>query len=410
MRKMILYCAVLLLLASGSLGAAATYDQYCTSLFSNNPAIVSNIFSGTGGASSPVASILAFALLIVALVLVLLSVVYGVGIGFGISKLVTFARTEYLESFFNILIIIVIAAGVATLSAGAGFFSDIAGVGLAAPLPGAGGALTYNLYNGICTDMINTQLFPSLTHFLVLTLQQPFYSTITGLTINVNTGSNWFPGFSFSPWSGLSLYEELLVFEIAPLLMIIFLGVAMIFMLYVIFFLFPIFLFLGVLLRSFPWTRAAGGALLALFISFYIIFPALFYPFSALQLSGASAPLSTYCNGNGANLSPQEMAIVSGGNSGIITPPCSTGSTPELVSIIVSRSGAYIGSILGIFAGEGGPFVSNLDVYVGVIALAVVKLLGLGIAFIISFDLLEALGDMLGSPSLQSRRLLERLI
>ncbi len=408
MRKMMIYCAVLLLLASGSVGATATYDQYCTSLFSNSPAIVSNVFSGTGGGGGPIATILGFAMLIVVLVFVLLAVVYGIGIGFGISKLVTFARTEYLESFFNILIIIVIAGGVVGLSAGAGFFSNVAGVGLAAPLPSSSGGLTYNLYNGICTDMINTQLLPSLERFLWLTLQQPFYNLIAGLTIKISVASNFYPSISFMPWNGVAIYEELVIFEISPLLMIIFLGVTMIFMLYVIFFLFPVFLFVGILLRSFPWTRAAGGALLALFISFYIVFPALLYPFSALQLGQSGS--STYCQNGAASLSPQEQALLSAGDSGFVFPPCTIGSSLPILTSFIDHVGNYIEAILGIVTGEGSPFIANLDIYVGIIALAVGKLLGLGIAFIVSFDLLEALGDLLGSPSLQSRRLLERLI
>ena len=51
-----------------------------------------------------------------------------------------------------------------------------------------------------------------------------------------------------------------------------------------------------------------------------------------------------------------------------------------------------------------------MDVYISYLAFALLNLIGLAIAFIISFDLLEALGDFLGSPSLTSGRIFERLI
>lgn len=419
MRRIILYCALLVLLLTGAVGAQSTTQSgYCTSLFQNQLSsgagasgvsgnVVSAAFSGSGTASgSPIPGILDTAFIIVMLVLILLSALYAIGMGFGISKLVAFVKTEYIESFFNIIIILAIFGGVAAIGGYSSFFTKLPGLGGLGQysVPSSSGGLTYNLYTGICTNIINEQVLPSLLGLVSLTVQQPLYSAAESFVIGVtpSASAGYIPGFSIQPLNGLHVYYELILFELSPLIMIIFLGIAVIFLFFVIFFLFPIFLYAGILLRSFPWTRAAGGSLLALFIAFYVVFPALYYPFTAAvvyQTSG-TAQSNPECSMEQIQFAAEQGTYACLDLSGVWS----------FITGVTTRLSTFISAAYSLLNGGGNAFVTNLDVYVGILADAIVELLGLGIAFIISFDLLEALGDLLGSPSLQSSRLLERII
>ena len=414
-RTKIFYIAIFLLslalLPSFSNAQTATpgfgFGSYCSSFYQNANGAVSNafvkgVFSG---------GIVSLALLIVLFVVVSLSVVYGIGIGFGINKLTEFAKTEYIESFFNIVLIIVLAGSFMTIGKYAQFFTSLASSNLpSTSQPNLGGSVI-SMYEGICTGLIYSQILPSIGAIYSIYAAQMPYSAISSLKINLNipaltTGmaSDFIPSFSFGPWEGLNIYGDVLLFEFAPLAMILFLGISVIFLFYLIYFLFPVFLYLGVLLRSFPWTRAAGGSMLALFISFYIIFPALYYPFSVLG--------NTYLSSLGSASLQQEICSLMGqiGNCKNYQSPGTFSTIFNYASTLFSNFFTASSSILLAFTGPGNLFIVVSETYTNVIAASILKLLGLTIAFIISFDLLEALGDFLGSPSLQSDRVLSRII
>ncbi len=401
----ILYLAlVFALLITSVVMASSSYDSYCVDLFQNKAHAVSSVFSGSG---NPSTSLLTISLAVVALVLVLLSVVYGIGIGFGINKLVTFAKSEYLESFFNIFIILALVGGIAVVGGLSGLFSNISGLGIASTPSGSGGT-AYNIYASICTQMIQNQFLPSIVQLFGLSLQQPFYTFAQSLTITTPATAWWLPQITISPLAGLTLYNEVTIFELSPLFAIVMLSIGVIFLFYVIYFLFPIFLFAGILLRSFPWTRAAGGTLIALFVAFYVVFPGLYLPFSAIQLQQQSTTPSQFCQ----NAVSASVALSGSSPFGPVPPlSCTPEGITGVFSDIFNRGWVFIQAVFGsLLTGGGGPFVSNLDLYAGLIASSVLRILGMGIAFLISFDLLEGLGDLLGSPSLQSGRILKRII
>ncbi|HUB92420.1 MAG TPA: hypothetical protein VL945_00500 [Candidatus Saccharimonadales bacterium] len=425
--RLILYLAVFALLVTTASAASSTgpvQNQYCTDLFNNQVAgssgpggaIVTNAFTpGTGSIFQSVADL---ALLIVLMVLVVISAVYGIGRGFGINKLVDFAKTEYVESFFNLLMILVIIGGLATVGGFAAFFSNLANLGGVSQTGGIGTGNVKTLYTSICTNVLDGQILPLLGVFVGTLIIQPLYDIATSLVISVNFGpsiANYAPSFTITPLGGLALFYQLILFEESPVFIIVILGVATIFMFYVIYFLFPIFLYAGILFRSFPWTRAAGGSFLALFISFYIIFPALYFPFSALAVvpqtdATASNAGSFACTmAATSDIAADVIGFVAGNCQGQNL-PTSQSTWAFLTQSILSKAWSFLNAVFSDFTGGGTPFINNLDVYVEVVAIAIGKLIGLGISFVISFDLLEALGDLLGSPSLQSNRLFERII
>lgn len=435
-RIAILYFTALLLFLTGVAGAQTTGTSsssqvsYCTDLFSNSysgHAIVTNIFNpSANNTSNFFTGILEYSLLIVFLVLVLLAVLYGIGYGFGISKLVEFVKTEYIESFFNILMILVIAGGLATMGNFAAFFANIAQVSASSQIGSGTQGITLtngvgNLYTTICSNIISTQIIPIIGVFVGTLIVQPLYDLASSASVKIFIGS--FGSISLTPLQGLGVFYQLLIFEESPVFVLVFFGIAVIFMFYVIYFLFPLFLYLGVLFRSFPWTRAAGGSFLALFISFYIVLPALYYPFTVFgsntfgNTQNASPTLCTFEDITNFSGSVTEGAI--GVTNYVPTQNCSNSTTGPTAltnawaffsTNVLQKFGAFVQAAFGLFLGGANPFITNIDLYSEVIAFAVAKLIGLGIALIISFDLLESLGDLLGSPSLQSGRVLERII
>jgi hypothetical protein len=391
---------------AGFLGTFAT--QTCSALYSNQvtlPPTGGSDVAPTGGGTAQIfpsvfvngnlgLNIAELALLVVLAVFCILALAYGIGYGFGISKLVQFARTEALESVLNIILIGVIAGSLAATSSYAGFFGSLASSYSSQPSPQFGTAL----YTGICQNIINTQIGPSISTFILTLANLPLYSLIGSLSLTTSPAtpglSNFVPTITFKPLDGVQLYYQLVVFLLLPLSITLFLGVTTNFLLLTIYFLFPAFLYLGVLLRSFPWTRAAGGALLALFISFYIIFPALYYPVTAL----ASSQIYTATN---------SACIINSPNSGFGNCQSSSG----IYSWFLTHAISILTFIVSLpFLNPGQVFIQLIDAYISYIATAVLNLIGFSIALLISFDLLEALGDFLGSPSLTSGRLLERLI
>lgn len=433
-----MYFAVFLLLFTAVAGAQSTTStnsnsSYCSDLFNNSvngQPIVTNVFaqsaSANGGSQSStllISGVTGLAALIVLMILLLLAILYGIGTAFGINKLIEFVKSEYIESFFTLLMVVIIASGLATINGFANFFTNLANFGGTSQSSSSGGTGVLGLYTNICNNILSGQVWPILGIFVGSLIVQPLYDVAQNLAISVNSGttvSNYLPSFSFTPLGGLALFYQLLLFEESPVFVIVFMGVGTIFLFYVIYFLFPIFLYMGVLLRSFPWTRAAGGSFLALFIAFYIVFPALYYPFSAFaiapSISSQSSNAGTFvCNYENAT----NMAALNSTGAGTFTTGtgCIQGSSSTSTSVlaylgsnILTKLNAFFQAVFSNFSGGGQTFITNLDLYVEVVALAVGKLIGLAISFIIAFDLLEALGDLLGSPSLTSGRLFERLI
>ncbi|MDE1870524.1 MAG: hypothetical protein KGH71_06155, partial [Candidatus Micrarchaeota archaeon] len=236
--------------------------------------------------------VLQVALLIVAMVFAALAIMYAVGYGFGIPRILVFVKTEYLESVLNIIMIVVLFGGAAVLSGGMVFISNLgnaviasAGAAGSAPLVALGANPTagYQDIQGIYSSVCQTYMSDAVSHLAGLSGLNGIsygYSIASGFVINLMPNGM---GISIAPLAGITPYL-LLVGFLSPLVSgVVGIEIGVVFFMVIVYYLFPLLLFAGVLMRSFQWTRAAGGTLIALFIGFYIFFPALIYPFTTVN-------------------------------------------------------------------------------------------------------------------------------
>ena len=386
MKKIIIAMLLLLLLQPAAFHAQSLEQDFsnlfCAPLFGGSSVVGSTIAVST---PSTYSNMLDFSLLIILMVLVVLGIIYAIGYSMKIDKLLSYSKTELLESIFNIIIIVAIAGGMGLVFSGISFITSIANTGLASAqnaINSQGGGIVllpttqvtnaHDLYVGICDNYGNgiIGIVGNLINLYELGIEQ---SLAQSLTIELMPNYGGFlmltPGVTFSPLAGLSPSMQVIssLFTIISAFVAIMIGIPL--LLFFIYYLFPFFLYAGVLFRSFPWTRAAGGTLLALFISFYIVFPSLIYPFSVLSTT---------------NL----------GNA--YTAPSLSSSTLSI------NNWEQFGSLVRL-----GPLILA---YVGGLSGAILQIAGLVIALVISYDLVEMFGKLLGAPSASGRKMLSKVV
>ncbi|MEM3858400.1 MAG: hypothetical protein QW478_03215 [Candidatus Micrarchaeaceae archaeon] len=343
--------------------------------------LCNDMLSSAPNLGSSYSALLGISLLIVLLVLVVLGIIYAIGRAFGIPTLMEFVKKEYIESIFNILLIVIIVGGIGVIDGSVSFLSNLAIVSVS---PGSTTAAsissTRGLYSTLCTTYLTNGINRGLSNIFYLlapniidlSILQNFQVAIGNSGLFSITGVE----YSYSPFAGIYPYVKIIGTENAIVYALLAIYIGMSFLLGIIYSIFPLLLYVGILLRSFPWTRAAGGSLVALFISFFIVFPSILYAFSILQTNTISTLQS-------------------------IVPTLSLSSvSTNIVSVLES-----------IFAGVNiTSIMTEIADFANFFAYGALQLLGLVIAFLISFDLLEGLGDLLGAPSLESKGLLKKVI
>lgn len=362
-----------------------------------NPIIdCSSLFARTNNQYLPVlatitgyGSIINISLLIILMVFLALGVAYAFGYAFHIDSLITFAKTELLEGFGNLIIIAVVGGGISFAVGAVYFFANFAALGAGAGI--APSASSYGLYTTICANVQNNIILSGLSNWFGIFVNlyiTNFFATSSppagGLTIHLMPNNF---GIAFVPFQGLSLVTTLLWDAQTTYFGAMFLGMFIIVLLFMVYFLFPLFFYVGIVLRSFPWTRPAGGSLIALFIAFYIIFPALIYPFSVTN------PASDAHIGQGFCSNPQipsSMQIL-----------CSS------QGFLSTSFGKYINLITFNF---GDIYYDDVYSFIDGIEFTGLNLVGLIIALLVSYELVEKIGNLLGSPSLQGSRALSRIL
>ncbi len=384
--------------------SSSTSQPYCTDLFTNSNSLVSNALynpSTYGNLNIP-GSLMAISFLIIMAVLLTISLVYGIGIGFGIDSFVRFARSEYLESFFNIIILLLIIGGIVFANWLPTFFNDITSVSLpaAAALPtttaGSTNSVSAGVYTAICNNIISNQVIPSLGVFVLSTTIENTYKAVASLSI-VIIPPTFLPSFSIKPFSGLSANLAFVSEQVGVIFVVLGIDASVIFLLFIIYFLFPIYLYLGIVLRSFPWTRAAGGTFIAIFIAFYIVFPAILYPFTTATRSTSTG--SGLCQ-TGA----------SSGTNYCLTPVTSLSSfITTAFSVLNNQGGGTVSGGASTLIQSFG-LTGTIAIYTAAIAFFVETLAGIFIAYLVSYELLEMLGDVLGAPSLNANSLIRGII
>jgi hypothetical protein len=320
------------------------------------------------------AELISISLIIVLFVLTLLGIAYAVGFGFGIESLKTFCKTEFLESVFNLVLIALTASGVAFAGGGIALISEIGGIGLQTS--------SVNILNALGVDMAICTNY--VTNGVVVVLPYVIETTVTLITLNamrsvlISLAPNHF-GFAVAPFAGIGPEISIINIELGFFMAMVAILFFVPLLLYMIYSIFPFFFYAGILLRSFPWTRAAGGAFIALFIGFYIVFPALMYPFSTYSVSGF-------------------VQIAAGSLNDLVFSVETIASTVGFISMFFVPN----------------PLLSSIEGFGQIVGGLAVELVGLVVSLIVSLDLVEVLGDLLGSPSLSSsshtRRLLSKVI
>jgi len=342
----------------------------CSYLFPSN---------GTMGISS-IHAILEIALLVVLSVLSLLGILYAIGYSFNISTLKEFVKKEYIESIFNIILIVLVFGGLSFADGSVAFIANLANSALSTSASPTQISSAYDLFNNLCNTYITKGIGNGLAGIFYLLPTNIVVSTEQTLVINMfeATDSELWPGqffgLSIKPLAGIYPYAQIIQSEFTIVLDVMFVYIGIAFFLAIIYSLFPILFFLGILLRSFPWSRAAGGALLSLFISFYIIFPSLLFAFANSQIPGFSSP--------------------------------------SILNTILTDLGDISSNTIS--AIWSTTFATNIydEIYnfANFFAYALLQLIGLIVSLLVSFDLLEGLADLLGAPSLTSKNLLQKVI
>lgn len=375
-RQMHLFFAVAIL-ALAYASNAQIGASFCPALFPSTGIVLRN--------TNVYTTLISVSLLITIMVLTALGLVYAIGYAFGLEKLKSFTKTEFLESSINVIIIVLIAGGLAFADGGIAFFSNVglAGLQSVTSVPITAPTSAQSVYTQICTLYLDKGFNVFLSNWLPTVLTS---SVLLGALQNLKISISLLNAidFSFQPFAGLKVLGSILnqqatLFGGAAILL-----VAVIFMLVIIYFLFPLFLFVGVFLRSFPWTRAAGGTFLALFISFYIVFPALIYPFAAVMSIEQTS--TSQLNALGSSLFTNTF-------SNTISSFQSSSSSFFLSTLPTSEA---VNPAAIIFSAP-----QEINAYGQAISALGIQVLGILISATISLDLVEAFGDLLGAPSLE---------
>lgn len=352
----------------------------CQTLFANG---VSS-YSGPIGAVTDFTGIVNICIVLLLVDFSVLSIAYAIGSGFQIDTLTNFAKQEILEGVLNAAILVAIGLTVLSVYPAMNFMVNIAqlgqpNVGTLTGLSGQPIASSVDVYYALCSNIDLNIVSSGFTNWMQLIVN--LYIANFLQSINILAIPNSY-GYAYQPFAGVALLVQLLWDDQTAFFGTMFFGMFTIILLFVIYYLFPIFLYVGIALRSLPWTRAAGGSLIAMFIAFYIVFPALMLPFVVLSTSNTG----TVCGGTNAG-SPlcHQASFLSDSIGGIIG---ALGNSFDLGQF-------YYTDVVGFVEGFW---------YIGI------NLFGLVVSLLISYELVEKIGGLLGSSSISAQRALSRVL
>ena len=357
-------------------------------------AMCNSAFQGTNGylstsmlsSVSIYSSILPDSLLIVTMVMSVLGIAYAIGYSFGLNSLVAYAKNEMYEAISTVGLVVIISFGMPYIFSLMGIVAQVAvnsaytsGASSMSSVPSSIPTNAQALFTQTCDNFAGS-IAGLFVYVITIYATGIWLTVVTGFSIGaMPNGANlvpYLPGFILAgPLRGFSIFSDINGMLNSISMFIIGIHVGLIGLLFMIYWLFPLFLYLGIILRAFPWTRPAGGAFISLFVSFYIIFPSLLYPFSFFNAAG-------FIN--------------------VVVLACES---------LVATFGLSFASLLVVTAPIGA-LVSETLVNIGAQILAgpVIEVAGIVIAFVISYDMLEAFGDFFGSPSLSRGRLFNKLV
>jgi hypothetical protein len=346
---------------------------------------LNDILSGQIGGQQ---QILNLSLLIMLMMLMIVSFIYMVSYIFQLDLLKNLAKAEIGEVIITAIIVFILLGGfVAISSATSGNYLALAGQG------SSGGGFGRSTYVDDCTYLVNSSV-NLLAPFFGINILRSISESIESATVSISPSAPPYFGFSVSPFVGYGIFDTVLgILDDITGLFILF-SLATLAMLGIIYALFPVFLYAGIVLRTLPWTRAAGGAFLGLFIGFYIVFPILLHVFL-----GGYIPTLT----NNQLAAPPAFSSFT---SGLQSQNTNTG-----VGFITYTSN-FLKSLNPFYnpsSNTGGYGIINGFIY-GILEPASYTSIAIVIAFIISFDITEAMGDLLGAPSLSASGIFNKVL
>jgi hypothetical protein len=298
-------------------------------------------------------NLVSVSLLIILLMAFISSIVLMLGIGFKIPKLVSFGRKEFGEIGLTLLIIFVLLGSFAGISSTFAPASPLTNIGI-----NYGNAIFLNDCNILYSTGIDV-----LYNTISLAVVQDMYQLGSSFrVVAMPLGL----GVSDKPFAGLltasSPVSNILTFLGGITGVTI--GIAA--LLGVLYAIMPLFLFFGIILRTMPWTRAAGGAMLGFFIAFFIFFPTLM--------------------GFLLNSIPQAQ------------PP------PTYVALGSSITNIGIAAFTSL-----NPLIT-IEYLIKTLATQLYIILVIAMSFILAFDFGDSMGDLLGAPSLGTGDSLKKVL
>jgi len=368
-RIILLVMLAAIILARTSYAQTQSLPDPCNSLYYGLP----STFGALSNAST-YKGLIGYSMLIILSVLMIVAFLYAIGIAFKINHLITFSRNEILENVLNFILILFVAGGIAGIDGIVIGIAQFSASAVSTSQPSI--TSTSSLYQSTCEHYYSDAL-GEIGNLILLAL------TIFGINIASSIQFNFMPngfGATFQPFVWLSLLSKMASSFSLPIVAITGIELVNVYLLAIIYYLFPLFLYLGILFRTFPWTRAIGGALLGLFISFYVFYPALIYAISSITASSSMQALAQSIIKNYANKL----------QTNIFTSSLTTSINPGLT---ISKM-----------------FSSLIIAYTETIAVGGINTIGILISLVICFDLIEAFGDLLGAPSLTHGGVLKKVI
>lgn len=345
---------------TGTSGFISGLCSGTTTTSSSSGAIIpaTNVLSGNGTGAN---NLLFLCVVIMLIMLFIVALIYMISYVFNLDLLKNLAKLELGEIVITAIVVFIFLGLFNALAAASSTGTGFVGTGFGR-----------NVFVNDCGYLGNASV-NMLVPILFVNTVRYLGETATSFTVTLEP-SNW--GFAFQPFAGYNMFDNLLGYLDDMASAFALLDLAAMVMLGIIFGLFPLFLYAGIVLRTLPWTRAAGGAMLGLFAGFYIAFPLLLHIMLSVYIPTI----------------PATAAYTITPNS-IFTSLAATSVSPALGGAvnILQNSQLYIfGNQYGIING----FIAD------VIEPSLFTFLAILVAFMISFDITEALGDVLGAPSL----------
>lgn len=341
-------------------------------------------------------SVIATILIIMFAVLMALGLIYMVATATTIERLKSLVKSELLELAATAVILAIFVGGIyaSVLS------MATQGSALQYVVPPESGTATYapvsirNVFVADC-EMLSESSIGMILPMFTLGVVNLAVRSVQTTKFEISTGSGTNFGVTASPFSGISLTGNIMDQLRAMMSVMIIMTLSVLFSLGFIYTLFPLLLYVGIILRAIPWTRPLGGMLVALFIGYFMLFPVLLMVmlsgFNQIQVS--VAPVG-YASSN----SLESNTIT--GFTGALTSATTGANAESSIGYLLSSMGSIFGfTQYGIINGYIYSFIEP----------NFFTILDIMIAFIISFDFMDILADMLGAPSLSSQRLVSRL-